>query len=103
MRNTGSITPSPRITRRISEKSIQLVRYYGWFNRQRGKRAQQQQKKITGSSRQVAELTENGIDTSSKNSIVDLARIIKKVWEVDPFSCSWCGGELHIISFIDEA
>jgi transposase len=27
---------------------------------------------------------------------------IKKVWEVDPMACPKCGGEMKIISFIDE-
>jgi len=29
--------------------------------------------------------------------------MIMTVWEVDPLSCSWCGGEMQIISSIDEA
>jgi hypothetical protein len=27
---------------------------------------------------------------------------IKKIWEVDPLACPQCGGEMKIISFIDE-
>ena len=92
-----------RITQHIPEKSFQLVRYYGWYsNRSRGDRKKKQQKThsaIASDATDILEITEpSQIKIPSKT----WRECIKKVWEVDPLACPKCGGEMKIISFIDE-
>ena len=41
-------------------------------------------------------------DMSSKESRQNWARLIQKIYEVDPLVCPKCGGEVKIISFIEE-
>jgi len=82
------------------------VRYYGWYsNRQRGdrdKRAQKQEE-IADSLSKAVELIELTDDKPRKIPSPSWRECIKKVWEVDPLICTKCGGEMRIISFIDEA
>jgi len=41
-------------------------------------------------------------DLSSKESRQNWARLIQKIYEVDPLVCPKCQGEMKIISFIEE-
>ncbi len=41
-------------------------------------------------------------DMSSKESRQNWARLIQKIYEVDPLICPKCWGQMHIISFIEE-
>lgn len=58
---------------------------------------------MTGSSKQVDDLIEIALEKSRKIPPPTWRGSIKTIWEVHPLICSKCGGELHIISFIDEA
>jgi hypothetical protein len=92
------------ITQHISDKSFQLVRYYGWYsNKMRGQR-----KKRAEEEKEAEDLKEGVevIDVSnhqprgipSKKS----RDLIKKVWEADPMICPTCQREMRIVSLIDE-
>ena len=71
------------------------IRYYGFYsNVARGKR-----KKQAGDS---AALTIHEPLTSKKEFRKNWARLIQKIYEVDPLLCSKCGGEMKIIAFIEE-
>ena len=81
----------------IPDKYEHLVRYYGYYsNRSRGARR----------------LIENGDDTAGSIRIDDTpantrckaswARLIQKVYEVDPLECVNCGGNMRIIALIDD-
>lgn len=81
-----------------------MVRYYGYYlNKSRGLR------------KKVEPDTGNGVEESSDSAPVivesDLsrkkfrknwARLIQKVYFVDPLSCPKCGGSMRIISFIED-
>jgi hypothetical protein len=41
-------------------------------------------------------------EMSSKEFRQNWARLIQKIYEVDPFVCPKCWGQMHIISFIEE-
>ncbi len=41
-------------------------------------------------------------EMSSKESRQNWARLIQKIYEVDPLICPKCWGQMHIISFIEE-
>jgi hypothetical protein len=92
-----------RITQHIPEKSFQLVRYYGWYsNRSRGDRKKKQQKNDTDATSNAAEVLTITEAPYKKIPSKTWCECIKKVWEVDPLDCPKCGGEMKIISFIDE-
>lgn len=92
-----------RITQHIPEKSSQLVHYYGWYsNRSRGDRKKTQQQTDADTTSDAAEVL-TIIDAPHKKIPSKTWReCIRKVWEVDPLTCQKCGGEMMIISFIDE-
>jgi hypothetical protein len=82
----------------IPGKQEHLVRYYGYYsNRSRGARR----------------LIENGDDTAALIHIdeppantrrkASWARLIQKVYEVDPLACVNCGSNMRIIARIDDA
>lgn len=95
------------ITQHITEKSFQMVRYYGWYsNKSRGLRLK----------RGMVRPGDEPIETDTEVEIIDVSEYepkripsktwrecIKKIWEVDPLICPDCGGEMKIISFITEA
>ena len=72
-----------------------MVRYYGHYsNVSRGKRKKQKKDELISS---ILEL--NG---SSKESRKNWARLIQKVYEVDPLICPKCSGQMKVISLIED-
>ena len=93
-----------RITQHIPEKSFQLVRYYGWYsNRLRGDRRKNKSAAGSKVSTDAAEILKITEPQQKKMPSKTWRECIKKVWEVDPLECPKCGGEMKIISFIDES
>jgi len=88
------------ITQHIPDAREHTIRYYGWYsNKSRGMRAK------------TAKLTEpNGkiqLEDEHDTTFLKLCRsrwaaLIKKVYEVDPFFCPKCGGEMKIVAFIEK-
>ena len=82
------------ITQHIPDKGFQMVRYYGWYsNRARGERTK----------RGLAQGPEGGagvqvIDVSDyeprRLPSMKWRELIKKIWEVDPYTCPRCGSEM---------
>lgn len=93
-----------RITQHVPDKSFQLVRYYGWYsNRSRGDR-KRRNPSINGDGfvpDGAGVLTITSPEAKKIPSKI-WRECIKKVWEVDPLACPECGGEMKIVSFIDE-
>ena len=91
------------VTQHIPNKGEHLVRYYGWYShRQRGMRAKagSDPKKIPVD--RAAIYAHKSSDRSPrKGSVSTWARLIKRVYEVDPLECPDCGGAMKIISFIE--
>ena len=84
-----------RLTTHIPGRYEQTVRYYGWYsNKSRGMRKQ------AGTDETIPAVMPN--DMSSKDSRKNWARLIQKIYEVDPLVCPKCHGEMKIISFIEE-
>ena len=78
----------------IPDRGEQMVRYYGYYsNVSRGKRK---------------ETKDDGVpcileaDKSSKEYRKNWARLIQKIYEVDPLTCPKCRGIMRIISFIED-
>jgi hypothetical protein len=81
----------------IPDRFEHLVRYAGWYsNRSRGKR-----RRMCGEpgavALRVAELHE------ARRVRSTWARLIHKVYEVDPLECPRCKGPMRVISLIDDA
>jgi hypothetical protein len=80
----------------IPTKGEQMVRYYGFYsNKLRGLR------KKAGTDDQVPALIDS--DISRKAFRKNWARLIQKIYNVDPLLCPKCSGSMRIISLIDDA
>ena len=78
----------------IPNKGEQMVRYYGFFsNKSRGLR------KKAGIDEAVPALIES--EVSSKEFRKNWARLIQKIYHVDPLLCPKCLGFMRIIAFIE--
>ena len=80
---------------RVPNRGEQMVRYYGWYsNFLRGKR----QKKDS------ADLIPCIIESDRAPAACrkSWARLIQKIYEVDPLVCPKCRGAMRIISFIED-
>jgi hypothetical protein len=77
----------------IPDRGEQMVRYYGYYsNVSRGKRKETDDR--------VPSILE--ADKSSKEYRKNWARLIQKIYEVDPLTCPKCGGVMRILSFIQD-
>jgi len=73
-----------------------MVRYYGFYsNKSRGLR------KKAGTDDQVPALIES--EVSPKEFRKNWARLIQKIYNVDPLLCPKCSGSMRIISFIGDS
>ena len=80
----------------IPHKGEQMVRYYGYYsNKSRGLR------KKAGTDDAVPALIES--EVSSKEFRKNWARLIQKIYKVNPLLCPKCSGSMRIISLIDDA
>ena len=79
----------------IPNRGEQMVRYYGYYsNVARGKR------KEAGTDDAILSMLEPV--ESTKASRKNWARLIQKIYEVDPLICPKCKGTMRIISFIED-
>ena len=79
----------------IPNKGEQMVRYYGFYsNKSRGLR------KKAGTDDQVPALIDS--DLSPQAFRKNWARLIQKIYHVDPLLCPKCFGSMRIIAFIDD-
>jgi hypothetical protein len=79
----------------VPDKGEQMVRYYGYYsNVSRGKRKKRNQDEWT-----PCILEPEG---SSKEYRKNWARLIQKIYEMDPLSCPKCQGQMRIIAFIED-
>jgi hypothetical protein len=79
----------------VPNRGEQMVRYYGWYsNVCRGKR----QKEKTDTA--IPTIIEAYETSPAKRKA--WARLIQKIYEVDPLTCPKCKGAMKIISFIDQ-
>ncbi len=79
----------------IPNKGEQMVRYYGYYsNVSRGRRQKEDQ---DGFLPYIIEPEED-----SKEYRKSWARLIQKIYEVDPLTCPKCHGKMKILSFIED-
>ena len=83
-----------QLTTHIPNRREHMVRYYGYYsNKSRGRKKADQDDDI-----------ENIIDTGLSNKAFrkSRARLMQKIYEVDPLLCPKCQGQMKIISFVEE-
>ena len=76
-----------------------MIRYWGWYaNAARGKRCK------TGGKGEASPETgrEDPVDAFTPHARLSWAKLIKKVYEVDPLLCPFCGADFTIIAFITD-
>ena len=79
---------------KLPNKSEQMVRYLGFYiNVCRGRRKRQ-------NSDGADFITTD--DEHTKGCNKSWARLIKKIYEVDPLICPKCGGQMRIIAFVED-
>ena len=79
----------------VPNKGEQMVRYYGYYsNVSRGKRKKQDLDDIIPSIMEP--------EGSSKAFRKNWARLIQKIYEIDPLCCPKCSGKMKILSFIED-
>lgn len=85
-----------RLCSHIPDRFEHLVRYAGWYsNRARGKRRR------SGTETALVQVRETAISEASRARST-WARLIHKVYEVDPLECPRCHGPMRVISLIDD-
>jgi len=86
-----------RLVTHIPGKGEQMVRYYGYYsNKSRGMRKKEEN--IDAGSEFVTVES----DISRKKFRKNWARLIQKIYNVDPLLCPKCGSKMRIISFIED-
>ena len=84
------------LCRHIPDRYEHLVRYVGWYaNRSRGERAKR------AASNTVAAVVEN-LSEFALRAKAAWARLMRKVYEVDPLECPRCKGPMRVIALIEE-
>jgi len=79
----------------VPNKGEQMVRYYGYYsNVSRGKRKNQNQDEW------MPCILES--EASTKEYRKNWAKLIQKIYEVDPLTCPKCSGKMKIISVIED-
>jgi hypothetical protein len=82
----------------IPDKYEHLVRYYGYYsNRSRGAR------RLVENCNDVAESIRIDEPPADNRRKANWARLIQKVYEVDPLKCARRGSTMRIIALIDDA
>ncbi len=95
----------------VPDRGEHLVRYYGWYsNRSRGDRIRAEWSSRTTNEDETdaaGRLDSDPDNPPDSEYIKDArsawARLIKKVYEVDPLICPHCGGEMRFLAVIEEA
>lgn len=90
------------LSQHIPNTYEQLIRYYGYYSaRSRGFRSREAELlKLSNKPQDQAGLPDP--DTDKKSVSKSWARLIKKVYEVDPLKCPRCGGKMSIKAFVQD-
>ncbi len=80
-----------------------MVRYYGYYsNVSRGKRKKNDQDELIPSILKPVEDPDFSGDGSSREYKRNWARLIQKIYEVDPLTCPKCASRMRVISVIEQ-
>ena len=86
-----------RVVDHIPEPSQQTVRYWGFYaNAARGKR----RKAAPAADGTPMPRQQGDTDESTRRARLSWAKLIHRVYEVDPLLCPFCGAEMKVLAFI---
>ena len=89
-----------RVVDHIPEPSQRMTRYWGWYaNAVRGKRRKVDEEE-PASTRPTPEDTCRRLQPPQ--SRLSWAKLIKRVYEVDPLLCPFCGADMRVLTFITD-
>ena len=100
-----------RLITHIPNKGEQMVKYYGYYsNKSRGMRKKDEEIQKPNEPNECNDISEIDAEINKlmfsnmkrKKFNKSWAKLIHKVYNVDPLKCSQCGGNMKIISFIEE-
>jgi hypothetical protein len=81
----------------LPEPHQQLLRYWGWYsNAARGRRRRLDGDTATSPARHTVS------EAGARQRRLTWSQLIRKVYEIDPLLCSFCGAEMRIVAFIVE-
>jgi len=86
-----------RVLDHLPEPRQQLVRYWGWYSNaaRGGRRRRQGQTEATPTA-----CAEPGAEAQSRR--LSWLQLIRKVYEIEPLLCTFCGATMRIVAFIVE-
>jgi len=88
-----------RVVDHIPEPSQQMIRYWGFYaNAARGKRRKVEEVEPTS----TQPSPEDTDDTFTRHARLSWAKLIRRVYEIDPLLCPFCGAEMRILAFITD-
>ncbi|MBI4455813.1 MAG: transposase, partial [Acidobacteria bacterium] len=93
------------VTSHIPNPHEQRVRYYGWYsNASRGKRRKNQAPVRLGPAHSDSQSEEDSeADHFARERRRNWARLLKKIYQVDPLVCPRCGNKMRILAFLEGA
>ncbi len=94
-----------RVIMHVPEPRRHLVRYYGWYsNVSRGRRQQAEAEtgEVGGADAGLASRAARAEARDSRAMRRSWAKLIKRIYEVDPLVCPSCGSEMKVIALITE-
>ena len=84
----------------IPDPGAQMVRYYGWYsNASRGKRRLGGQAAAAKASSHEPETEADGFSRARRQN---WARLLRKIYEVDPFTCPRCLAPMKVVALIEQ-
>ncbi len=87
----------------VPNKGEQMVRYYGYYsNVSRGKRKKRDQDGLIPNVPEPLEEPDLSGEGFSKEYRRNWARLIQKIYEVDPLTCPKCASQMRVISVIEQ-
>ncbi len=90
------------VTSHIPDSHEQMIRYYGRYsNASRGKRRQALALRSPGSQPDCDDLHSQA-EAFATHRRANWARLLEKIYEVDPLTCLQCGKPMRIIAFIED-
>ena len=89
-----------RVVDHIPEPSQQTTRYWGFYaNAARGKRRKAGEQEAAA---RPALAGEDAVETFTRQARLSWAKLIRRVYEVDPLLCPFCGSEMRVLAFITD-
>lgn len=87
-----------RVLDHVPEPGQQLLRYWGWYsNAARGRRERREGEE---SAVPAGDSSTDPDEVESRRRRLTWSQLIRKVYEIDPLLCPYCGARLQIIAFV---